>query len=156
MPVVDGTEATRSITATCPGTRVVCLSMHADREFITAALEAGASGYLLKESAVDELELAIRAVGEGGVYLSPRIAGSVVDGLRAAANGTPSEIRLTPRETEVLRWIGDGLSTKEIGAELGVSVKTVSTHRDHLMEKLGEHTIAGLVRHSIRRGLVAA
>ena len=156
MPELDGIEVTRRISETCAATRVLCLSMHADAEFVTGALRAGAAGYLLKESALEELETAIRAVHEGGVYLSPSVAGTVIASLHASDDRSPAESPLTLRETDVLRCIGEGRSTKEIAAELGISVKTVSTHRDHVMEKLDEHTIAGLVRQAIRRRLVSA
>ena len=157
MPGMNGIEATRQITKRLPEVKVLSLSMHADKRFVLAVLEAGASGYLLKESALEELVRAIRAVEAGQTYLSPAIAGFVVEAYKAAHPKTASSMfsLLTAREREVLQLIAEGRSTKEIAELLCVSVKTVSTHREHLMKKLNLYSIAGLTKYAIREGLTS-
>jgi len=155
MPSMNGIEATRRIVASRSGVRVLCLSMHVDRAAVLAALDAGAAGFLPKECAPEELERALRAVADGGTYLSPTLAGEVVAAYRegrGAERGRPAH-GLTAREREILQLVAEGRSTKEIAARLGVSAKTVGTHREHIMEKLGIHSIAGLTRWAIREGL---
>jgi len=154
MPGVDGLESTRRITGMRPSMRVLCLSMHADKEFVGAALRAGASGYLVKDGAVDELVRAIRVVANGRIYLSPEVAEAVVASYRSAGPSPPATA-LSERESEVLRLMAEGLSTKEIAARLELSVKTIASHRENLMEKLDIRSVAGLTRYAIRRGLVA-
>ncbi len=157
MPGMNGIEATRQITKRLPTVKVLSLSMHADKRFVLAVLEAGASGYLLKESALEELVRAIRAVEAGQTYLSPAIAGVVVEAYKADHPKTASSMfsLLTAREREVLQLIAEGRSTKEIAELLCVSVKTVSTHREHLMKKLNLYSIAGLTKYAIREGLTS-
>jgi len=139
------------------------LSMHANKEYVTQALQAGAAGYLLKDAAPTELELAVRAVMRGEKYLSPAISTHVIaDYLQRASAGTLSHREvdsiphdpLTLRQREILQLIAEGNTTKEIAAKLTLSVKTVETHRTQLMERLDIHDIAGLVRYAIRTGLV--
>lgn len=157
MPGLNGIEATRRITAKTPATAVLCLSSHSDSVMVEAMLEAGASGYLLKDHAVDELLRAIRSVSNGETYLSPRIAGGVVQSL---LNGSRSETSsaqtvLTDREREVLQLIAEGYSNKLIAERLNVSAKTVGTHREHVMQKLDIHTVAGLTKYAIQQGLTS-
>jgi two-component system, NarL family, response regulator NreC len=154
MPDLNGIEATRQIVAAVPGVRVLALSMHMDRRLIMGMLDAGASGYLLKDCAFEELVGAIRAVAAGGVYLSPRIAGFVVkDRIQHAKSETSAATGLTSKEREVVQLIAEGRSTKEIASLLYVSVKTVETHRQHVMSKLGFHSVAELTRFAISEGI---
>lgn len=156
MPDLNGIEATRRIRADQPRVKVVALSMHSDRRFLTEALKAGASGYLLKDSAFDELEVAIRAVHAGQTYLSPRITDAVVEGY-LRQRSTPEEPSvfavLSPREREVLQLVAEGHATKQIASSLHVSVKTVETHRRQIMNKLSIHSVAELTKYAIREGL---
>jgi DNA-binding NarL/FixJ family response regulator len=133
---------------------VVILSMHNSREYVTQALKAGASAYLLKDAAPLELELALRAVLRGDTYLSPAVSKQVIDGYLSRETAQ-AEHPLTPRQREVLLLIAQGHSTKEIAYRLHVSVKTVETHRLQLMERLGINDIPGLVRYAIRIGLIS-
>lgn len=158
LPNLNGIEATRQIKAERPEIEVVVLSMHATRNYILQALQAGASAYLLKDSAFEELAAALAAVGRGGMYLSPAITTAAA--LKNEAGGiSPRHIadahRLTRRELQVLQLIADGKSTKEIAATLEVSVKTIETHRKQLMDKLDIRTIAGLTKYCIREGLTS-
>jgi len=156
MPELNGVEATRQIVETCPRTRVIILSMLSTSEHIFRALEAGAHGYLLKESAGSEVVNAVRAVCGGLVYLSPRISGTVVDGFvqqrRAMAGDSPLS-RLSAREREVLQLVAEGRSSAEISGLLSLSPKTVDTYRSRLMHKLGLTDLPGLVRFAIQHGL---
>lgn len=158
MPDMSGIEATRLIVSERPAVKVLCLSMHADRGFVMAALEAGASGYVLKDAAKQELLHAIRTVMKDQVYLSPGIAGLVVDAARSRdARSDASDVALlTEREGEVLRLLAQGESTKQIAFRLHLSVKTVGTHRRHIMDKLNINNIAGLTKFAIREGLVSS
>jgi DNA-binding NarL/FixJ family response regulator len=154
MPNLNGIEATRQIRELAPRTRVVALSMHSGAQFVSRMLEAGASAYLLKDSAHEELLHAVRAVIAGQVYLSPSIAGVVIDDYvrRVGAPHSESAV-LTPREREVAQLLAEGRSTKEVAAQLFVSVKTIETHRQHIMEKLNINSIAELTKYAIREGL---
>ncbi len=155
MPTLNGLAATERIAAEFPGTRVIILSMNATEEYVFQALRVGARGYLLKDSDPPELGLALRAVMRGDTYLSPPISKHVVADYVRRTGGAESPLdRLTPRQREVLRLIARGRSTKEIARELGISGKTVATHRAQLMEQLGIHDVAGLVRYAMRAGLV--
>ncbi|MGZ0171597.1 MAG: response regulator, partial [Planctomycetales bacterium] len=137
MPQLNGIEATRQIEHLSGSTRVVALSMHADRLFVQGVLKAGAAGYLLKDSAFDDLAQAVRAVSNGQMYLSPGIAGVVVEGFLNTNGGTVvDEVNLTAREREVLQLITEGSSTRDIATQLHISVKTVETHRRQLMKNL--------------------
>ena len=153
MPNLNGIEATRQIREIAPRTRVVALSMHSGAQFVSRMLEAGASAYLLKDSAHEELLHAVRAVTAGQVYLSPAITGVVVDDyVRRAGTTSPGPL-LTPREREVAQLLAEGRSTKEIAGRLFLSVKTIETHRQHIMEKLNISSIAELTKYAIREGL---
>jgi DNA-binding NarL/FixJ family response regulator len=157
MPGLSGIEATRQITAELPTVKVLCLSMHVDRGFVMGALGAGASGYVLKDGAKTELLNAIRAVMKDQVYLSPGVSGLVVDAAtsKTAANASPAFALLTEREREVLQLLADGETTKEIAHRLNLSVKTVGTHREHIMDKLGIRSIAAMTKFAIREGLTS-
>lgn len=156
MPGMNGIEATRQITAELPGVKVLCLSMHASEHFVGEGFEGGASGYLLKESAFEEMLRAIRAVMANQTYLSPAVAGPMIEGYRALRSRHHSPLsRLTGREREVLQLVAEGHSTKDIAARLHLSVKTIDTHRGRLMEKLSIHSVAGLTKYAIRYGLTA-
>lgn len=155
MPELNGVEATRLILAELPQVRIVALSMYADRRFVAEILRAGALGYVLKDGAFEELVLAIRTITEGKTYLSPSIAGLVVEELlqRSSAPGSPSLGGLTPRERQVLKLLADGMRPREIAQELSISVKTVEVHKQNLMNKLEIHTASELTRFAIREGL---
>jgi DNA-binding NarL/FixJ family response regulator len=154
MPGLNGIEATRSITAEMPHVRVLCLSMHAGRHMVSAALRAGAAGYLVKECAAAELTNALRVVTSNRMYLCPSITGGVVqDYVAQLAAGELEQQVLTTREREVLQLIAEGYGTKEIGVALHISAKTVATHRAHIMAKLDLHSVAALTKYAIRRGI---
>jgi DNA-binding NarL/FixJ family response regulator len=178
MPQLNGIEATRQLAGDDRGMKIVALSMHSDRRYVSEALKAGASGYVLKDGAFDELITAIRSVVADRVYLSPRVAGVVVEDYvrrlptrggapaRAPARVESDNARgaepapagsafdaLTPREREVLQLMAEGYATKEVAHRLHVSVKTVETHRRQLMEKLDLHSVAELTKYAIREGL---
>ena len=155
MPDLNGIETAARIRSRFLQTRVVILSMHAGEEYVSQALRAGASGYLIKDATPTEFEFALRAVARGETYLSPRVSGAVVEKyLRSGEPATGPLEALTPRQREILQLIAEGSSTKQIAARLDVSIKTVETHRALLMERLGIHDIAGLVRFAVRVGLV--
>ena len=150
MPVLDGIEATRRMVEQ-HGSTVLILSMHSSKEHVRDALCAGARGYLVKTATSSELALALAAVARGEVWLSPTIATTVVDDLRAL---TSPASPLTPRQLDVLRKIAEGKSTREVAHLLGVSVKTVETHRAQIMDRLDIHNVAGLVRYALSTKLV--
>ena len=157
MPGMNGIEATRLITNEVPGVKVLCLSVHSDTQFISAVLDAGASGYLLKECAFEELVTAIHTVIGNQMYLSPGIAGTVVDDYKARRPELSASAfsKLTEREREIVQLLAEGQSTKEIADRLCLSVKTVGTHREHLMSKLHIHSLAQLTKYAIREGLTS-
>jgi DNA-binding NarL/FixJ family response regulator len=161
MSELNGLEVASRLHKEHPDINVIILSMHSSEEYVLQALRAGASGYLLKDSAPTELELALRAVTRGETYLSPSISKHVVDDyLRRVSNvqdnnKEPVMPELTSRQREILQLIAEGNSTKEIAQKLIVSVKTVESHRIQLMERLGIHDIAGLVRYAIRMGIIS-
>ena len=157
MPQLNGIEATRRIVRGRPGTKVIALSMHADRRFTAEMLRAGAAGYLVKDSAFEELVTAIRAVVEGKVYLSPHIADVVVDDYVRRLPGDEPGVytALSAREREVLQLLAEGKATKEVARVLHVSVKTVETHRRQIMQKLDLHSVAELTKYAIREGLTS-
>ena len=157
MPDLNGIEATRQIQARKPDVKVIALSMHADRRFVIGMLRAGATGYLLKDSAFEELTHAIRTVQSGHRYLSPVIADVVIHEYLSQVDEPSSSLssELTPREREVLQLLAEGHSTKDIADALHVSRKTIETHRAQIMEKLDLHSIAELTKYAIREGLTA-
>jgi DNA-binding NarL/FixJ family response regulator len=155
MAQMNGIEATGRIKKAYKDVRVIILSMYSNEEYVLQALQAGASGYLLKDAATLELELAVRAVSRNETYLSPGVSRHVIDSYRKRilTDQQPVE-QLTPRQREVLQLIAEGLTTKEIATILKVAIKTVETHRTQMMERLNIHDIAGLVRYAIRVGLI--
>jgi DNA-binding NarL/FixJ family response regulator len=157
MSGMNGLEATLQLKKQHPRVRVMILSMHATEEYVLQALRAGASGYLLKDSAPLELELALQAVARGETYLSPPISRQVVEDYMQRVGGEHEPLAvLTARQREVLQLIAEGSSTKEIARRLKLSVKTVESHRQQLMQRLGIRDVAGLVRYAIRHGLIGA
>lgn len=157
MPDLNGIDATRRILDVDPSVGVIGLSIHSDRRFVMGMLAAGAKGYLLKNCASEELIHAIRAVAAGRVYLGSRIREVVAEDYVRQLQGTEkrSLLDLTEREREVARLLALGRNNKQIATSLGISVKTVETHRQHTMDKLGFHSIADLTRFAIREGLVS-
>ncbi len=160
MPDLNGLEAVRQILTANPHIKVIALSMHSDRRYVTGMLSAGASGYILKHCAFEELVQAIHIVLSHQVYLSPAIAGIVVQELAQSKTSPlrqpmPSSQSLTSREREVLQLISEGHSAREIAQRLHLSVKTIETHRRQMMEKLGIHSIADLTKFAIREGLTS-
>lgn len=154
MPTINGFEVLEQITKQYPQTRVIILTVHEGTEYAMRALRAGAAGYLPKSAATIELEDAISAVSQGGTYLSHEISQKTL--FEYAQAGTPQDLlaSLTTRQREILKLIAEGQSTKEIGSNLNISVKTVESHRAKLAEKLGIHDVAGMVRFAIRIGLI--
>ena len=160
MPELNGIDATRQIVSTAPWVRVVGLSMNADRRFVAAMFDAGASAYVLKTSAADELVQAIREVLAGRRYLSAKLTQTMpgwADSPEPPPR-TPGPLgkTLTVREREVLQLVAEGNSSKEVAAKLDVAVPTVETHRRQIMDKLGLHSIAELTKYAIREGLTSA
>jgi DNA-binding NarL/FixJ family response regulator len=158
MPDLNGIEATRKIVNANPHTKVVALSGHANKEFVREMLTAGASAYVLKKRAYEELVRAVREVMKGKKYLSPDIARGVVDDyieLSSSISDNPAFIVLTDREREVLQQLAEGKTTKEMADALSVSVKTVETHRRNIMEKLNLHSVAELTKYAIREGVTS-
>ena len=154
MPGLNGIDTARRSAAQHPRTRILMLSMHADKEYVRQSFVAGASGYLLKDADPGELEMAIRAVARGEVWLSPAISRAVVDSLAEAPAAARSE-PLTSRQREVLQLIAEGHSTKQIASRLHISTKTVEAHRAQIMDRLDIHHTAGLVHYAIRAGIVS-
>jgi DNA-binding NarL/FixJ family response regulator len=160
MPGIDGVVATRQIRVECPETRVIALSMHADRRFVSEMVRAGALGYLVKDSAFEELNQAVRSVMANRPYLSAVITGTLVEDFvrqTSALDRPPvSPLHmLTGREQEVLRLLADGKRVKEIGHLLSISVKTVESHRQNIMDKLEIHSTIELTRYALREGLTS-
>lgn len=156
MPGLNGLEAAVRILAIDAEIRVVMLSMHTSEEYVLRALRAGCAGYLVKGSAVAELEIAVRAVARGESYLSPVVSRRVVDDYVNRSGGVADPLdALTPRQREILQLVAEGNTSKDIGQRLGLSFKTVETHRSQIMERLGLHDVTGLVRFALRVGLVA-
>lgn len=158
MPDLNGIEATRKIVKMNSNIKVVALSAHADQHFVREMMTAGASAYILKDTAYEELVRAIREVMKGKKYLSPDIARGVLDTyvqLSRSSSENPAFVVLTDREREVLQMFAEGKSTKEIAGDIEVSVKTIETHRHNIMEKLDMRSIAELTKYAIREGLTS-
>ena len=157
MKELNGIDATAQISSEIESTRVLILSMHAAEEFVRRALKAGASGYIVKDSAPLELQLAIEAIMGGEIYLSSRISRHLVSAMlgNGAEAGGSSIDALTARQREVLQMLAEGRSTKEIATALQVSIKTVESHRAALMQRLGIHDLAGLVVFAARNKLIS-
>jgi len=155
MPEMNGLDATARIVTKFPKVRVIILSVNASEAHVLQALRAGASGYLLKNISPAEMEQAIRAVARGEKHVTGAVAQHLIAGLLQGSQATSLE-RLTPRQREVLQLVAEGNTAKEIARKLGISTKTVESHRSELMEVLGIHDIAGLTRYAIRIGVVSA
>ena len=154
MKRMNGLEAMAAAKLEFPHLHVIMLSMHSEKQYVMQALRDGASGYLLKDAATVELELALNVVMKGDVYLSPGVSKQVAEGFVREAESADPVALLTPRQREILTMIAEGHNTKEIAFRLGLSTKTVEAHRTQLMERLDIHDIAGLVRFTIRAGLI--
>ncbi|MGA4643273.1 response regulator [Limisphaera sp. 4302-co] len=156
MPRMDGLALTEAIRRELPDVKVLILSMHANTDYILRILQAGAQGYVSKEADPGMLVQAVEAVSRGESFFSADVARVVLNQLVLAEQApSPQTPELTPRERQVLIGIAEGLTNKEIADRLGVSIRTVETHREHLMQKLGIHTVAGLTRYAVARGLVS-
>ena len=157
MPNLNGIEATRQIIAKVPDIKVLALSMYSDKRFVTGMLSAGASGYLLKDCAFEELIQAIRVVAANRTYLSPMVADIVVKDYLYCLEKTDSSAFsiLTAREREVLQLLAEGRTVKDIASDLCLSIKTIETHRQHIMNKLNIHSIAELTKYAISEGLTS-
>jgi DNA-binding NarL/FixJ family response regulator len=155
LPGLNGLDLAQRINQLGLGTRVLMLSMHAGPEYVARALAAGARGYLLKDAAFDELEVALQTVFSGGRYLSRGIDAAVVKRFEQEARRGGGELEvLTPRQRQILQLIAEGCGTRNISERLHVSIKTVEAHRAQIMDRLGIHDVPGLVRFAIRTGLV--
>ena len=157
MPDMNGIETTRMLHSEGTPARIIGLSMHSDRRFVTEMLKAGASGYLLKQAAFEELVGAIKAVMDGKTFLSSSILDVVVQDYlqELSTSDSPAYSRLTNRERQVLQLLSEGRRTKEIACSLHLSIKTVETHRSKIMGKLGIQSLAGLIKFAIREGLTS-
>jgi DNA-binding NarL/FixJ family response regulator len=158
MPELNGLEATRQIIKEIPNVRVLVLSSYSDDEYVRQVTEAGAAGYLLKQTAAEDLIRAIREARNGNAFFSPAISKRLLESYREAfLKGAPAGTRidrLTSRESEVLQLVAEGKVNKQISAELCVSVKTVEKHRQQVMNKLNIHDVAGLTRYAISKGII--
>jgi len=157
MPNLNGIEATRQIMKRFPKIKILILTMHSSEEYIRAILDAGASGYVLKQAAPVELITAIETIHGGGSFLSPSICTTVIQEFKRKSRKErepAGQVPLTEREREVLQLIAEGKSTRQIADSLFISPKTVEVHRSHLMEKLGLHNTAEIVRYALRKGIV--
>jgi len=156
MPVLNGVEATGRLLKELPGIKVIALSMHSDKQYIKGMLEAGASGYLFKNCAYDELIEAIHTVNVGKKYLSDKITEIMIQDYLGKEESIPeTDSELTERESEILKLIAEGVSTSEISELLFVSVKTIGTHKQHLLEKLNLKTSTDLVKYAIKKGIIS-
>lgn len=157
MPEMNGIAATSRIFSDYPKVKILGLSMHSDRHFVNEMLEAGASGYMLKDSAFGELATAIRTIIAGGIFISPSIAGNVLEEFTRRANPgrvpRRSPLQLSQRENEILQLISEGHSTREIADKMHISIKTVESHRQHIMQKVGADNIAALTKYAVRVGI---
>jgi DNA-binding NarL/FixJ family response regulator len=165
MPHGTGLEILGELKRRAPATRVLVLSVHDDTEYVLESVRAGAAGYLRKDTTPDNLRAAVRAIAAGNGWFSPEVARHLAAAIRdepagppaapvPAAAPQPSAGPLTAREREVLSCVARGLTNKEAAGELGISIRTVETHRDNLMRKLGIHTVAGLTRYALEAGLI--
>jgi len=154
MPIMNGIEATRQIIKDIPETKVIALSMHYDKQYVSGMLASGAKGYLLKDCAGDELSEAIKTVSKDNTYISQDITNTVIEGYADIPDITnaPVKASLTNREKEILQLLTEGMSTKQIAAELYISVKTVEAHRANIMGKLNIHNLPELTKYAIRNG----
>jgi DNA-binding NarL/FixJ family response regulator len=157
MPLLNGLEATRQIVRNDPNAKVLVLSSYSDDDYVQKLTEAGAAGYLIKQTAANDLVHAIHDIHAGNAYFSPTIAKRLRDRARegfANGNSNVKTSNLTEREAEVLQLIAEGQANKQIAAELGISIKTVEKHRQQVMNKLNIHDVAGLTRYAISKGVI--
>ncbi len=158
MPIMNGLEATRQIRQRYPDIQVLILTMHTNEEYLFQFLQAGAAGYLVKESAPNELVAAIRAIHRGDSFLSPTVSRAVIDEyVRRTTEVTPADSydQLTPREREVLQLIAEGYTNRDISEELVISAKTAAVHRTNVMQKLDLHSVAEVTKYAIRKGIIS-
>jgi two-component system response regulator NreC len=157
MPGLSGIEATRRIREAYPETNVLALTMHEDEQYFFEMLHAGASGYVPKRAAPDDLLSAIRVVSRGQVFLYPSVAKMLVKDFvqRGGGDSSPVHEQLTPREREVLTYIAEGFTNREIGDQLNISPKTVDRHRENIMSKLDLHSRVALVKYAIEKGMIS-
>ena len=160
MPELDGVEVTRQIREAVPNTKVLVLTMHESDQMVRRALDAGARGYLLKSDLTDCLAKAVKAVAEGKRFLTPKVSEIVLDGFlkprSRQQDGKPAGSRTTPRELEIIRLLAEGKSNKEIAPLLGITVRTVETHRAKIMLKLGLHSLAELIHYALQNEIISA
>lgn len=156
MPELNGIEATRQLCTSYPNIRVLGLSIHVKGRMVSEMLNAGARGYVPKNSAASELLQAIHTVMTGKMYISPEVLGDFVDSRSRAVSAENPFTALTEREREVLQLLAEGYPTKQVAEKLGLGVPTVHTHRQHLMQKLNARSIADLVLYAIREGIISA
>lgn len=156
MPLLNGIDAATQLKKLQPAIKVIFVTMHADADYVRSAFEAGASGYLLKRSAVDELEQAIRAVWAGHTYITPLIAKDLIDVLLSAGPGQPKQRKsLTFRQREVLQLLAEGRTVKDIAVRLNISTRTVEFHKAQVMEQLNLRTTAELIKYALTHGFLA-
>ncbi|MEW5719027.1 MAG: response regulator transcription factor [Chloroflexota bacterium] len=155
MPNMDGLQATQKIATTFPETRILVLTQHETMDYILPLLRAGAAGYILKVANAEELTRALRAAHTEGAFLPPTVLRTLVDGL-AQTRAAQGQSSLTEREREILRLVAEGLGANEVAKQLGISAKTVITHRANVMEKIGVHNTVELIKYAIREGIVKA
>ena len=157
MPELDGIEVTRQIRTSAPETRVLVLTMHESGQMVRRALDAGASGYLLKSDLTESLAKAVETVADGNRFLPPKVSEIVMEEFLSSTSknqrGESASTPATPREVEVIRLLAEGKSNKEIAALLGITVRTVETHRAKIMLKLGLHSLAELIHYAVRHGI---
>ena len=158
MPSLNGIEATRRILARTPNVKIIALSMYSDKRFVMEMLRAGASGYLLKDCAFEELDEAIRTVMQERTYITPRIVDIIVKDYFSKEEKPSSSAltALTSRQYEVLQLLAEGKTTREIAQQMSLSVKTIESHRQQIINKLNIRSIAGLTKYAIREGLIAS
>ncbi|MDF0675517.1 MAG: response regulator transcription factor [Nitrospira sp.] len=155
MPLLNGIDAAAQLKKICPSTKIIIVTMHADREYIRSAFEAGASAYVLKRSAVDELDQAIRAAVAGHSYITPLITKDMLDVFLSTASDTPGETqRLTTRQREVLQLLTEGRTAKEIANILNISSRTVEFHKSQILMQLNLQTTADLIKYALTHGIV--
>jgi two-component system response regulator NreC len=152
MPLLNGMDGAAAVRRLSPDTRVIALTVHTDDHYVLEALRSGVRGYVIKSQAAADLVAAIDQVARGSIYLSPGVSETVLESFMSSR--WPDPPRLTPREREVLQLIAEGKRSKEIADVLDITVKTIETHRAHIMDKLSIRDVAGLVRYAIRSGMV--
>jgi len=155
MPELNGLEVTTRISKENQGIKIIILSMYSNEQYVVQAFRAGASGYVLKDSDVSELEMAVDTVSNGGLYITPQLSSYLASYIRDPGQRDEPLERLTSRQREILQLVAEGSTTKEIGAILHLSEKTVETHRANLMKAIGAKDIAAVVRFAIRSGIIS-